>query len=130
MKLCFTCWTGAAFLGPPGLGGDSLGFSPPLDNQSFLTGGGTGVVTVAIETSPFKLNDSNILILSFQIYTIHNVPMIRKDSLQAWYILSISSLFAVASGLSSIICAWNLKKKNVDKNYTKEAVNKNKKKKL
>lgn len=50
----YTCWTGAAFLGPPGLGGDSLGFSPPLDSQSFLTGGGTGVVTVAIETSPEK----------------------------------------------------------------------------
>lgn len=60
-----TCCTGAAFLGPPGLGGDSLGFSAPLDNQSFLTGGGTGVVTVAIDTSPtiklqLELNISSI----------------------------------------------------------------------
>lgn len=56
IKKYFTCCTGAAFLGPPGLGGDNRGFSPPLDNQSFLTGGGTGVVTVAIETSPLKEN--------------------------------------------------------------------------
>lgn len=47
-----TCCTGAAFLGPPGLGGDNRGFSMPPESQSFLTGGGTGVVTVAIETSP------------------------------------------------------------------------------
>lgn len=47
-----TCCVGGAFLGPPGLGGDNRGLSKPLDNQSFLTGGGTGVVTVAIDTSP------------------------------------------------------------------------------
>lgn len=42
---------GAAFLGPPGLGGDNFG-SNALDNHSLLTGGGTGVPTVAIDTSP------------------------------------------------------------------------------
>lgn len=48
----FTCCTGGAFLrGPPGLGGESLGFSP-VGSQSFLTGGGTGVENVAMETSP------------------------------------------------------------------------------
>lgn len=46
-----TCCCGAAFLGPPGLGGESLGLSG-VGNQSFLTGGGTGVENVAIETSP------------------------------------------------------------------------------
>lgn len=51
-----TCWIGAGFLGPPGLGGDNLGLSKPLDNQSFLTGGGTGVDTVAIDTSPERKN--------------------------------------------------------------------------
>lgn len=43
---------GVVFLGPPGLGGDNRGLSSPLASQSFLTGGGTGVDTVAIETSP------------------------------------------------------------------------------
>ena len=38
-------------LGPPGDGGDNLGFSPDA-SQSFFTGGGTGVDTVAMETSP------------------------------------------------------------------------------
>lgn len=47
-----TFCTGCALRGPPGLGGDSRGLSKPLDNQSFLTGGGTGVDTVAIDTSP------------------------------------------------------------------------------
>jgi hypothetical protein len=42
---------GAFFLGPPGLGGDNLGFSA-LANQSFFNGGGTGVDIVAIDTSP------------------------------------------------------------------------------
>lgn len=50
-------------------------------SQSFFTGGGTGVCTVAIATS----------------------PMIRNASLQAWYILIISSRFRASSGLSSII---------------------------
>lgn len=50
--ICYiTCWTGAFFLGPPGLGGESLGFSP-VGNQSFFTGAGSGVVYVAIVTSP------------------------------------------------------------------------------
>lgn len=49
---------GAGRLGPPGLGGDKRGFSEPLCNQSFLTGGGTGVDTVAIETSPIIRSDS------------------------------------------------------------------------
>lgn len=42
---------GIGFLGPPGLGGDNLGL-PSVPSQSFLIGGGTGVVNVAIETSP------------------------------------------------------------------------------
>jgi hypothetical protein len=37
--------------GPPGLGGESRGFSP-VGNQSFFTGGGSDVVNVAIVTSP------------------------------------------------------------------------------
>lgn len=45
---------GAGFLGPPGLGGDSRGLSKPLGNQSFLTGGGRGDDTVAMETSPIQ----------------------------------------------------------------------------
>jgi len=53
-------------------------------SQSFLTGGGTGVVTVAMETS----------------------PIILKASLHAWYIRSISSRFNASSGLSSIIDDW------------------------
>jgi hypothetical protein len=48
MELC-----GAAFLGPPGLVGESLTFSVAW-SQSFLTGGGTGVEKVAIETSPIQ----------------------------------------------------------------------------
>lgn len=54
MMFFITCAdTGAARLGPPGLGGDNLGlFSNVPASQSFLTGGGTGVVTVAIDTSP------------------------------------------------------------------------------
>lgn len=47
-----TCCVGGAFLGPPGLGGESRGLSMPLESQSFLTGGGIGVATVAIDTSP------------------------------------------------------------------------------
>lgn len=43
---------GAAFLGPPGLGGDSFGLSMALDSQSFFTGGGKAEPTVAIDTSP------------------------------------------------------------------------------
>lgn len=43
---------GDAFLGPPGLGGDSFGLSIALDNQSFFTGGGNAELTVAIDTSP------------------------------------------------------------------------------
>ena len=49
--------------------------------QSALTGGGAGVVTVAIETS----------------------PMIRIASLHAWYCRSISSRFRASSWLSSIM---------------------------
>lgn len=52
-KYFLTCCTGAFFLGPPGLGGESLGFSP-VGNQSFLTGAGSGVVYVAIVTSPIN----------------------------------------------------------------------------
>lgn len=43
---------GTPFRGPPGLGGDNFGLSNALDSQSFLTGGGTGVPTVANDTSP------------------------------------------------------------------------------
>ena len=50
----FTCWTGAFFLLPPGLGGESLGFSP-VGSQSFLTGAGIGVEKVAIVTSPKRI---------------------------------------------------------------------------
>lgn len=50
-KSNLTCCWGAAFLGPPGLGGESLGLSG-VGSQSFLTGAGSGVVNVAIETSP------------------------------------------------------------------------------
>lgn len=46
---------GTAFRGPPGLGGDNFGLSSALDNQSFFTGGGTGVPTVAIDTSPNEM---------------------------------------------------------------------------
>lgn len=46
-----TCCTGAFLRGPPGLGGESRGFSP-VGNQSFLTGAGSGVENVAIVTSP------------------------------------------------------------------------------
>jgi len=49
---------GAAFLGPPGLGGDRRGLSKPLASQSFFTGGGTGVETVAIDTSPMMRSAS------------------------------------------------------------------------
>lgn len=63
---------------------DYLGLSNPDASQSFLTGGGTGVDTVAIDTS----------------------PIIRRASLHAWYIRSISSRFRASSGLSSIICAY------------------------
>lgn len=52
MYWIFTVVIGVVFLGPPGLGGDSFGLSNALDNQSFFTGGGTGVPTVAIDTSP------------------------------------------------------------------------------
>lgn len=63
---------GAGRLVPgPGLGGERRGLSIPLASQSFLTGGGTGVLTVAMLTS----------------------PMILRDSLQAWYMRSISSRF-------------------------------------
>lgn len=44
--------TGAALRGPPGDGGDNRGLSNALESQSFFTGGGTGVPTVAIDTSP------------------------------------------------------------------------------
>lgn len=50
--MVLTAVGGAAFRGPPGLGGDNFGLSNALDNQSFFTGGGTGVPTVAIDTSP------------------------------------------------------------------------------
>jgi len=63
---------------------DYLGLSNPDASQSFLTGGGTGVDTVAIDTS----------------------PIIRRASLHAWYIRNISSRFRASSGLSSIICAY------------------------
>lgn len=53
---------GAAFLGPPGLGGDNFG-SNALDNHSLLTGGGTGVPTVAIDTSPNHFIRTEIIIL-------------------------------------------------------------------
>lgn len=62
-----------------------LGFSL-VANQSFFTGGGTGVVTVAMDTS----------------------PMIRRASLQAWYMRSISSRFCASSGDSSIMDDWKV----------------------
>jgi len=37
---------------PPGLGGERRGLSKPLGSQSFLTGGGKGEDTVAMDTSP------------------------------------------------------------------------------
>ena len=58
-----------------------LGESPPVASQSSLTGGGMGVDTVAMDTS----------------------PMMRSASLHAWYIRSISSLFLASSGDSSIM---------------------------
>lgn len=62
----FTVVIGAAFRGPPGLGGDNFGLSNALDSQSFFTGGGTGVPTVANDTSPIcvKFQDISICILS------------------------------------------------------------------
>ena len=54
-----------------------------------LTGGGAGVLTVAIETS----------------------PMIFRASLQAWYWRSISSRLIASSALSSIIDCYELRKK-------------------
>jgi hypothetical protein len=100
--LNITCDVGAFLRGPPGLGGDNLGFSP-LANQSFLSGGGTGVEIVAIDTSPEKKiqNGSNT---GLRAQRIPFLPMILKDSLQAWYMRSISSRFDASSGLSSIIC--------------------------
>lgn len=56
-----TCCWGAFFLGPPGLGGESLGLSKPLDSQSFFTGGGTGVENVAMDTSPTFLINVNVM---------------------------------------------------------------------
>lgn len=58
-----TAVIGTPFRGPPGLGGDSFGLSNAPDNQSFFTGGGTGVPTVAIDTSPAL----NIKIINSQI---------------------------------------------------------------
>lgn len=55
---------GVAFLGPPGLGGDNFGSNAP-DSHSLLTGGGTGVPTVAIDTSPNQFIRTKIMILSF-----------------------------------------------------------------
>lgn len=100
---------GAAFLGPPGLGGDNLGLSNALPNQSFLTGGGTGVPTVAIETSP-EIRDktrNNQLINGIRKCNEHcrHSPIIRRDSLHAWYIFNMPSRLAASSGLSSIIDA-------------------------
>lgn len=63
---------------------------PPLDEEEvcelgagiqFFTGGGAGVLTVAMDTS----------------------PMIFRASLQAWYCRSISSRFRASSALSSIM---------------------------
>ena len=54
---------------------------PATGSQSFLTGGGAGVLTVAVETS----------------------PMILRASLQAWYIRNISSRLRASSALSSIM---------------------------
>ena len=61
-----------------------LDWSCPVDSHSSLIGGGTGVDTVAMETS----------------------PIILRASLQAWYILNISSLLRASSGLSSIMAFW------------------------
>ncbi len=80
--------TGGGFLrGPaPGEGGacDTLPPPPPALGagiQSDLMGGGAGVLTVAIDTS----------------------PMILSASLQAWYWRSISSRLMASSALSSIM---------------------------
>ena len=61
----------------------NLGLSsgPDLPSQSSFTGGGMGVDTVAMDTS----------------------PMIRSASLHAWYMRSISSRLTASSALSSII---------------------------
>lgn len=48
------------FRGPPGLGGDNFGLSNALDSQSFFTGGGTGVPTVAIDTSPNEMQTQTL----------------------------------------------------------------------
>lgn len=125
-KICFrfrisaiTWVIGAAFRGPPGLGGDNFGLSNALDSQSFFTGGGTGVPTVAIDTSPILCL---IKIGSYPDFFIciekQILPMIRSASEQAWYILNIPSRFCASSGLSSIIfdCdgEWNGIEKLVD----------------
>jgi len=66
--------------GPPGEGGDARCWLM-LPSQSSFTGGGMGVDTVAMDTS----------------------PMIRSASLHAWYMRSISSRLTASSALSSII---------------------------
>jgi hypothetical protein len=76
-----TCCCGAAFLGPPGLGGESLALSVAC-SQSFLTGGGTGVEKVAIETSPIQRN-IKITIIFQLIEQQTNSPIILNASLQA-----------------------------------------------
>ena len=52
---------GAGLRGPPGLGGDRRGLSKPLGSQSFLTGGGRGEETVAMETSPVGQSNKNLI---------------------------------------------------------------------
>lgn len=92
-SIMITCCVGAAFLGPPGLGGDNRGLSSVFDNQSFLTGGGTGVVTVAIDTSPvqiYKTKKMRKLEIDFVCFCFFFVvdrpfhsPIIRSASLHA-----------------------------------------------
>lgn len=98
---------GEALRGPPGLGGDNFGLSNALDSQSFFTGGGTGVPTVAIDTSPILelcVCEIDFHPDFFWIYIEKQIlPMIRSASEQAWYILNMPSRFCASSGLSSII---------------------------
>lgn len=65
---------GVAFRGPPGLGGDSFGLSNALDSQSFFTGGGTGVPTVAIDISPILCWIINVLV--FLLYINSNSQIV------------------------------------------------------
>lgn len=76
IAIVLTCDVGAALRGPPGLGGDNLGLSNALESQSFLTGGGTGVPTVAIDTSPVHINRFYSISISLLLFE-QNRPTYR-----------------------------------------------------